>query len=295
MKTNILTLAITLTIGVILAGAVMVPVIKEATTTTEVVKNVGLYYITDDDESHTFSYDGTTYTIDGTALTSPGNDYTLLATDTELMRTSYQGLQLRGEQAGTASACNFTISNGTLSGTYTENSETKSLSLTYTDYVLATSTEESQIMKSYTSTAYLLKDSEIHGRGLTQLYTKEDQSTSAYKYIQIDGTIEDGVTVSIYDPDNSFSVSNIKINTTSTEGYADLYTFVSITFDVTHTATTAVTSCTYTAVIVPAQVTAELAEHLDGGSIALLNALPIMVIVALLMAAVGAIALRRAD
>lgn len=295
MKTNVLTLAITLTIGVILAGSLLMPVINEATTTTEVVKNVGLYYITDDDESHTFSYDGTTYTIDGTALTSPGNDYTLLATDTELMRTSYQGLQLRGEKAGTATACDFTISNGTISGTYVESSETKSLSLSYTDYVLATPTEESQIMKSYTSTAYLLKDSEIHGRGLTQLYTKVDQSTSAYKYIQIDGTIEDGATVSIYDPDNGYSVSNVKINTTATEGYADLYTFVSITFDVTHTASTAVTSCTYTAVIVPAQVTAELAEHLDAGSIALLNALPVLVIIGLVLAATAAIVVKRDD
>ena len=42
-------------------------------------------------------------------------------------------------------------------------------------------------------------------------------------------------------------------------------------------------------------MTAELANHLTPGQIALLNAIPIMVIVALLMAAVGAVALRRAD
>ena len=52
---------------------------------------------------------------------------------------------------------------------------------------------------------------------------------------------------------------------------------------------------TYSYFIVPASVTSELTNHLSNGEIAILNALPILIIVALVVMAAGALYLKRDD
>lgn len=276
--------------AIVMIGTILVPNIEDFTQTEETVTNEGVYYIVNDDESHTLSYDGSTYSIDGTALTSPGNEYTLLATDTELFRTSYQGLQLRGELAATVTSCDITISDGTITGTYVVDDTETEISLTYEEYVLATSESESLIMKSYSSTAYILADSELMGRGLTKIYTASDYSSGNYLYLQLDGSISDGVSVTIAD---GYTVDNVEVNYSATEGFVDLYTFESITFEVTHTASETVTEVTYTAIIVPSEVTAETSDHLPDSLIYMLNIIPLFVILAVLCAVTYAVMRNR--
>ena len=293
MKTNLLTLVVTLTVGIILAGSLLMPVISEATTTERTLTNEGVYYIQSDNETHTLEFDHGVYTIDGEVVSIPITEqYTFLATDSAIFRSYGQSIQIRGSVSITADSCSLTIANGEINGTYTSGDTTDALALEYTSYVLATNSTEDRVMKSYTSNAYLKGDSVVSGRGVTGLWIDENHTTR-YMYILIDGTIDDGLTATVYGR-TDFTVSDLEFNVTPTEGYEDCYTFGSITFNVTHTSGT-VTPVTYTAIIVPTSVTAELSQHLSSAEIAIMNAIPVMIIVALVLMAVGALYLKRDD
>ena len=291
-KMNVLTLIITLVVGVILTGALLGPVISDATTTEKTFTNEGIYYIVNDEESHDLVFSNGVATIDGEALSFAPGEYTVLATNDLLFRFTSDAsrIQLRGALTGSIVSCDLTIANGSVTGTYVNaTDQTVTIDREYTSYYLATETAEPIMMKAYTGTAYVMKGDVIMGRGLTNLKTGSGDN---FQYLQIDAEIGGEVTIS---PVDGYTYSDVQLNVTPVDGYNDLYQFQSITFKATHTESGTVTNVTYPAVIIPAEVTAELTDHLTPGQIALMGAIPVMVIVALLMVAVGAIAYRRAD
>lgn len=282
---------ITITVAIICVASIMVPVLTDVAKTESTLVNDGVYYIANDSESHTLAFDGSDVTVDGEVVDIPSeNNYTIFASDTLILRAPVDvddELQFRGDITATVTSLSLTIANGTVSGTY---NGTEAVSASYTDYVLATSSEESLIMKDYTGTASLLADSDIIGRGVTSVYTAADKSSSAYIYIQIDGNVEDGVTVTV---PTGYTVSDVSVNAVANNYYVDLYTFTSITFTVTHTNSGAETDCTYSAVIIPEKVTAELTNHLDTAAGGLVLVIPVLMIVAVLMIAVALVAVKR--
>lgn len=284
-------MAVSVMTAVVVFGAVL-PVFADTTQANDTFTNTGLYYIVDDSESHTFVFTANGLTVDGDAVTFPtGKEYTLLATNDILLRSTSQGdrLQLRGSLNGSVVSCNLTIANGSVTGSYVNtDSQTVTINQAYTSYWLATSNEQAEIMKDYTGSAYVLGDDSILGRGLTRLMT--GANTDVWVYLQINASVDDGVTVA---PVEDFTFSDLKVNTTEVNGYEDLYEFQSITFTATHTDSGTTTNVTYSAVIIPSEVTAERSVHPEGATKVLMDLLPVLIGAGLLLGVAGYVIKRR--
>lgn len=280
-------LVIALVVGGLLVGGLLIPSIEGMTATETTFENEGIYYIVDDSTSHTLVFDDQKVIVDGKEVNHPNGEYTVLATDDLLFRLTSGGerLQLRGALNGSVASCNITIADGTVSGSYVNPSDqTTSIERAYTSYWLATSDEEPLIMKAYSGTAHIKDDSVVMGRGLTRLMT--GTNTDVWEYMTIDATVNGGVTIN---PITGFTYSDIQLNVTPVEGYNGLYSFGSITFTATHTDSGATTNVTYTAVILPAEVTAEKSQHMDATQIAMFGVISILGIVALVVVAANGI------
>ena len=303
MKTNILGLVVTLVVGIILAGSLLMPVLDDATTTERTFTNVGRYYVSTEIDGETtitmnYDIDGTTrqWYIDDVLLeyepTTTGPEYAQITTvagaDNMVFRTDGRARGLVNSTGG--ADYSITVTNESITyGTTVSNAPLFVASTQPTDYVLYNNTGAPCLIKG---------DSVLIACGYTGVTVAnaidDTPAVTTNLTISFSGSVKDGFEITTYDRDYTFTVDNVVVNATAHEGYVDLYDFTSVEFDVISENDVA-THCTYSVLAVPAEVTAELSEHLTPGQIALMGAIPVMVIVALLMAAVGAIALRRAD
>ena len=294
MKTNALTLVITLTVGILLAGAMLVPIINEATTTEKTFQNAGYYdvrYIeADQDLSVSWDYtDPLNITVDGDSVTLPtdaasNTRRTVLASDTFILRyylapgpvfqysdsnsTTYMSPSDENDFS-------FEFSEGTM--TFTFGTTVKTIAC---EYVYVIDNTGPYVMKESNEAAYMKGDSEFIGIGITSI-------GGSNKTLYINGTIDEGAEITSWD--STLTFTDISVNSTSVNGYKDLYTLESIT------AKSGTTDITYSYFMVPASVTAELSQHLSPAEIAILNALPVLIIVTLIMMAAGALYLKRDD
>lgn len=295
MKANILTLAITLTVGIILAGSLLMPVISDATETENTFTNTGLYYMSyvPENDSHELVFTpGTGWTFDGEAFTDVPNDSTIIGTDDLVIRGDGRARGLFSSAGSTA--IDLVITDTTLVGTF----GTQSVNVTYDKIIIAVPDKSDLVMKAGTTTAYVLKDSTIEAYGYTSIQYSEGGQNNAVFHIE--GNIDDGFTITASPSGNvtiNYSIENITTDEEAVTTYIGLYKITTIEFDIVVTDDDAdyTTHCTYNRFIVPAEVTAELANHLNSGEIAILNALPVLIIVALVVMAAGALYLKRDD
>lgn len=295
---------VSLAVVVICVAAIMMPVLNEATTTEKTFTNEGAFYVeADPSDTYTIEYDkatkqGVIYINDTALDLSFTTGYTIMALDKSMLRlqSSDSTLQYKGNGAYITGIVNadLTISNGTVSGTYqtTPGSDLDWPETTYTDVYIASPSEQELVMTEYNATSKVLGDSEIFALGQTMV-------NSVWYLFKITGTVEDGVTVACLDRTTGEEVegaviSNLSINKTAVDGYLDLYDLTSITFTVT-LADTSTANCTYSAYIIPAEVTAERSQHLSDAENMILNAIPALVIVALVIGALGVFVTSRRD
>lgn len=307
-KTNLLTLVIGLTVGIILTGSLLMPVLADTTTTENTFTNTGYFRYTEIDDTETYSYtfDEATFnkiTVNGEDMTiwQPNNGlYNLslvMIPDIGIIRynasqSAYTSSQVVG--IGTLSLANgytVTFDNGTYTITNASNS---SITGTYTkayapipdgEYILKKSNDKAYLSDGST----IIGDSDFIAMGVTNV-------TAWNNGFQIVGTLSD-YDVTVYNPsDNTFVISDVTDDKAAVANYNNLYTLSKIMFNITDSEDDTVdVDATYSYFLVPYQVNAELAQHLNAGEIALLNALPVLIIIGLVMVAVGAIALRRND
>lgn len=301
-KMNVLTLIITLVVGVILAGSLLGPVINNVTETERTFDNTDMSIVDMKpfEVGDTWARDSVTgaWSLNGETVSNLNQGaYSAILTETLAGRSNgqFRGVTVTGNMAG-ASGVVVDETTLTLSGT----GLTGSASQTYTQGYGLTDKGDYVLTKYLTDRgeAYLLDTTEIYATGTTA------GNTVVNVVVHIEGNIKDGVTVTatpLYNTgtNKTTSVDNIVIDCEKVEGYVNLYKFKQITFDITETDTstseTETVSASFSALVMPKTITAELAQHLTPGQNSLIGAIPIMVIVALLMTAVGAIALRRND
>ena len=306
MNNKLIPIVLTLVVGIILAGSVLIPVLNDATKTENTFSNDGAFFVEVDPS--------TTYTLKYQQYANPGKvivngetlpitfnqGYTLLRLDNVILRlVSNNQMQLLGGGSSYTDVANvdITITNGTVSGTLGYGNPITTISwpkTTYSEAFIISATDAGEVMKSYNTPAKVNADSPLEAYGVTTI----NGSTNTTVLVEIDGTIADGVNVTLRNKQTSaeittMTISDLEINYTPVAGYIDLYDLSSITFTVTNGEYT--TDVTYSAFVVPSKVTAEMTDHLTPGQITLLNAIPVMVIVALVVTAIGVIALRRAD
>lgn len=287
---NLLTLAITLTVGIILAGSLLMPVISDATTTERTYTNEGVFYMTDDPTDYVLEIRGVDQEIivnDELVTTFadlPNAAWTLLSTPEYLIRM--QG-------ASSNYACWITSITGT--NTYVASTSTESAKIILTDSTITIGTsvfnytgEFRGIAKTgdyvMTSTGgFVVSDTDtiIIGNGATGV-------THWYDAFYIIGTVDE-IQVSTSD---SITVSNVTVHADEIMGFNG-----SIVNDISFVATDGTTTvdAVYNRVIVPTEVTIEKIGKLNPGEIAIMNAVPLMIIVALVMMAAGALYLKRDD
>lgn len=305
MNNKLIPIVLTLVVGIILAGSVLMPVLNSATATEKTFDNRdgALFQVEKFDETTEYSLewvytDPTHATVNNETVTLSAATV-ICATDTFLIRygqdpSSGYYLQpvgsLRGAYGSETNKTTLTISvsGGSLTATIADEGATpttKTISVTEGYGIVANG---SYVMKASNQTAYMLADSPIVAMGLTTLDGVWSNT------FQITGNVEGVEVTQIIPHPATYTISNVEVNAESSASYIDLYELQSITFDATLISdTTKVHACTYNYFIVPAEVTAELSEHLTPGLIALMGAIPVLVIVALLVVAVGVVARRN--
>lgn len=301
-KMNALTLIITLVVGVILTGALLGPVIGEATATEKTFTNPGVfnYGSFSEDGAYTMEYTkgDSSFTIntEETELAlNVNSSVSVVASDNVLVRYGHDnsgyfcqivGMREVGtEYYTTPDSFTVTLDDNLINIAFTTEGSTNTLKFEYTDMYALVPSESEAVLKVATDAVYIKGDSPLYASGLTNI-------ASWHNIIHFEGNYTDGITITCPNLDN-VTFDNITWNIEAVDGYIDLYKLTSVEFDAHYDGNTV--HATYSYFAVPSEVTAELSNHLTPGQISLMSAIPVMVIMALLMVAIGAIALRRND
>ena len=285
---NLLTLAITLTVGIILAGSLLMPVISDAqksvgdpiTKSNQVYQ--GFYIEPDSDYELTISAAG--WSVNGELLT--GQNYRqLIFADSFVLQvndntdaTSFGFIMDKTLDApeylyvADSASYSVTFANNTVTvakAGVTEPFYTQTYAWAYAACPAATEGAWGTIVGIGSTDAFILNDNQILLSGF--YYTGENDTFYSYR----DGTLYTGE----YE-------GSIEITKSITAGTYDIYSVTGLTVTVGDE------SFTPYLTLVPIEVTG----HATGGAAhSLVGVIPIMVIVALLIAAVGAVTFRRAD
>ena len=288
MKTNVLTLIITLVVGVILAGSLLAPVIDSTKTDlgTPITKTNTSLEITLDpiDGNYAIAYDATNnaLTINDVDAGLPSAWTTLMVLDTGYMEFTQASDTLRFIHFGENSAVDsfsgdfeITLNAGEYSVSGTVNNVAKTVTGEYS---------EGYLMSPDNTGAYGITTGGASGLGnaftdKTPKWIIAADTLALDEFLYYDGTLN-----TIGDDEISVNVSG----STLADGTTDIYTGQTVTVTVNGETP----STGYIRVIIPMEVEGHAAS---GAAYTLLGVIPIMVIVALFMVAVGAIAYRRAD
>lgn len=308
MEMKIPAIAITAVVVVIVLAGVLMPVLDDATATETTFTNEG-YYTLD-------KVDGTTTRVITWERANPNQikingeildmsfaevnkSYTLIGSDTLVVRymkdnsttgiqafsdTTYVSFHLQTDVSA-GDVATITISEGAVTfvsdGTSALNRNLGSIG-TDCYSINANGTGEYSVMKKSDVPAYVFGDSEIKLIGVS--VAGGPSGIALYG----SGTLDDGMTIStIYKPNTVTTVTYSDAISTDSEvsGYDDLYKIEKYEFTITYD--TSSYDAVYSYFIVPSEVTAEKSVHFTDNQNMIFAAIPIMVIVALLIAVVA--------
>lgn len=301
MNNKLIPLVITLVVGIILAGSVLMPVLNDATKTEVTYTNEGYYRMAEiGDESISIVWDHTEPTqltvndevVDlskvpkNTVTTILVTDQTIvryapITSDTLVQIYSSTGYVGAGVNAGTD--MEITIEDTTLTAFNGTTTVTKTIAGGY--YV---SNDGKWIMKANGTDAFIHKDDSII------VLAGNTTVGSVAVGVYANGTINDGLDIDTVQTDSVVrtpTYGDVTFTYTDVSGAIDLVKLSDCKFTITLDDTTV--NATYSYFLVPYEVTAELSQHLTPGQIALMGAIPVLVIVALLVVAVGVVARRN--
>lgn len=273
-----------------------VPVIQETASATDTFTNDGYFKMTkyEEDTDITIEWDYTNPTkvvVNGETYTLDNNvSVTIAFVENAGIRiystqSGMQALMPQGTMAadvGESENMTVVFSEGTVTATIPrEGSDDLTLSTTYTAPIYCISSDGNYVMKKSNESAYMLKDTEFIGLGVTTI------TGAGSKVILVKGTIEDGATATIVTTSGTpATLTDPVLTNTTVAGYVDLYQLDKITFagQVTGSADT---NITYSYFVVPAEVTAEKTYHPDSALSTIISLLPLIAGVGLLMFLVG--------
>lgn len=302
MEMKIPVIAITAVVVVIVLAGVLMPVLDDATAKTDKFTNDGYFDMTyDEREEVTVKWEYATpyqLTVNDEVVPIDASNFsssarrTIFMGDDFVLRTNsqwsggvpYPLVQFNastgssifaGAVPGSENNMTIVCSNGTYT-VYLGSTTSKTGSYTY---IYTVSNDGEYVMKYSDGTAYVLGDSEFIAMGTSSISGQD-------LYVKITGTVEDGAEITTWKDTGDWVFTNESINATPVNGYVDLYELTSITADVadddSHSG-----SITYNYFLVPASVDAERSVHFTDNQKAIFAAIPIMVIVALLIAVVA--------
>ena len=260
-------------VGVLIFSAFLIPIVNDATVGEKTANNTGVSFVElSENETLNVKYENKILTVNDEVITPYpiyswvfSEDFALRCTSgaaggkwfiiTPTINTELTDLVM-------------TFNNGAYSGTY---NGTNAVSGTY-EKVFYKSAEKAPYVMTGEGVIYVNENSPINCYGVTG-------STR----VHITGTLDD-ITITV--GGNTVNAEDINVNMTQVKPGVDLYKFTSVTFSYNGT------DYTYDRVVLPASVdyTDPAAE---GSTAAIINIIPLIVIVGLIAGIVGVVAIRR--
>lgn len=302
MDNKFIGLMVGLTVGVLMVSGFLWPIVADATATEKTFENTGYYNMTYsevDNLTLTWEYtnpnvivvNGEPVTMSVETFPGPLN---IICGDNWFLRWTGPGVQFYSSAngsivAGDASVPSLTITanNGVATVTNTATpAATQTVNYTFM-YVVDPKGE--YVMKNSNDPVYINGDSEIYAIG-------RSSTTGIVIKLKITGNVDDGFTAEeVGDSGVSATVGTPTATYETVSGYNDLYTLskIEVPVEYTNAGSTVNFTPTYTYFIVPAEVTAEKAQHLDTMQIAMIGVIGTLGAIVLIAAAAGSI--RRLD
>ena len=286
-KTNLLTLVITLTVGIILAGSLLMPVIANAQegvgpTTTFTNTGYGQVYVTEVTEDTTLVYDGTTLTINATDIATFGSRCSFTA-DTAFMYHGSSGSKIfawTGTSYENPSFTEYTatidVDDKTITVVGMVDSVETTIECPYTwCYVTAAAGDYLSIDSNFARDYYIrsiddVKSVEYNNSGFV--------FSSNGAVLEVNGTEQGTVNYTVQDV-SGYNIQTIHVEKTIANSGLS-YTYNDNNYSVHWT-------------IVPYKVTGNELQDLPARE--LLSVIPILIVVALVVGATGAVFVKRED
>lgn len=278
------------------------PVLNDATKTENTLTNDGYYRMTETEEETTIVWDTANapkvFTVNGvdidlTSLDAYHNtSFSIAFADDVVIRYLAAGVVSNVQVWKGNTVASLGVDSGkTLTLTLTSSGITWGVTgasdqaINHSGKYFVLDTDGEYIMKYATGSAYLLEDSSI-------FYAGGISNAGSWMGVYIEGTADDYETTVL---GSGVTISNKASEYSDVSGYIGLISLNKLTMTASYTSndTPTETTWTYSYFLVPYQVTAELSAHLTPGQIALMGAIPVLVIVALLVVAVGVVARRN--
>ena len=295
MKTNVLTLIITLVVGIILAGSLLVPILNDAAQATYTIENEGTPFklISEEDSpSITISKvdDAIVIESDGETVTNP--DFSLFGAATVVYgEAGFIRLNPAGQLRGFAD--NFYGVNVT---------DTVSVTITFSgDNAIMTPSSGTAKTVPLKPTAYIgngtyVQTTSPYINDTSTIYlagnTNYDGVTHYISYVGYGVTDELSTTTVYSDLGEDVTVESLSHTTNSSKITTNLYKLNNIQFTATDNNDREY-SATFSFLLAPKEIVYNNPGYVGAGSAALVAAIPVLVIVALLVVAVGAVARRN--
>ena len=318
MNTKIVGISIATFIGIVVLASVLMPVLDDATATTDTFTNNGYFRMThyDDTTDHvvTWTYEKPSIiTVDGVDVPisyNVKNGQVSVLVDTNFIvrlvndaNGNPVALAMLTPTGGTASANVSSSQTATInltSGAMTATIGTTSKSETYTD-IYVPSLDGPFSMKIAENDAYINGDSLLVGYGMSRIQTASGTMGNPGVGLSFVGTYDDGITGSVWRGSDSTTLSNVVANVTEDKDHDDLYSLESITATATYTETvdsetvSTDSTVTYNYLLVPYEVSAERVVHFTDGQNAIFAVIPVIIILAVLLGVVAAVIRSRLD
>lgn len=288
---KIISAVMTVVVGVVLLGSLLVPTISDATKTEETFDNTpyAFYQMKVLEPGDIWTFSDSVWSYNGDAIATSGNSsVSVIATDNTVIRQD-------GILRGTTYGNNLTSSAEVQVVDDASKLLVNSTASVYYDTGFGAVPDDGEyVLKTYEDSAYVHKDTTLWVTGYTAL-----SASASQVMVHIEGSIEDGLTVSVVPKfggtTTDIVVGNYVLDYEEVEGYVDLYKINNVKFDVTGTfdGESITKEFTYSTFVIPKTVTSELSVHLTSAQIAIMAVIPILVICAILMVAVGAFRARN--
>ena len=311
MDNKLIMISIAAVIGIIVLGSVLMPILDDATATTDTFTNEGYFYMDkiDSGTAMTVAWDytkPTTLTVNSEDVALPDKDhmstipFTIFCSESWYMRYGHDGttyyVNVYQNASNTSYGANVTNSQSltitvTDAGVTTVDDGTAHTWSNATGNFFVIADSGDYVMKKMDKDAYVHGDSPIFGYGRT--YARSYNYTSELK-----GSVDDGITGEYY-PETTitatgWTISDVTLNSVEDSSHKDLYKISTMTYEITGEGIQPYTAV-FSQYIVPAEITAERSVHFTDGQNAIFAAIPVMIILAVLLGVVALVIRSRMD
>lgn len=280
MESNkLIPLIISLIIGIILTGAILVPFIQDVTDHKVIYENTGqkMFCVSTDEGTApvSLSFDGQNLIVDNNYNIRLVSTYTyVIGTDSFYIRTDSSGTYMKFIDVNTSqtiTSFDLVAQDGTISGTLNGDSFSKEYARLYYP-----SAEGDYIMTLSNTAKYVSGSAQIYNVGMSNI--------GGNKTCIISGSIDEGFTLSI--PSTGDVYTDYSVDSSLVDGYSDLYTFTTITFHINGS------DISWNRIIIP--VESVVIKNDSIGYDNLFNAIPAIIIIAMVGLAATIVRTREA-